>query len=183
MTSAPHTNQDELVQQLKDKSKGAFNALYDNYCQAIYGIIHRIIQDEKVAEEVLQDAFMKFWNRIDHYDSSKGRLFTWMANIARNLAVDKTRSKEIKKSSKTEDIETYVTSIELTNQGYQQVDSIGLVEAMKSLREEEWFILEMTYFNGYTQSEITKEYGIPLGTVKTRLRMALKSLRGVLNIK
>lgn len=183
MRSGPTIYQDELVKRLKEKSKDAFEELYDRYSGAIFGIIHRIMAEEEVAEEVLQDAFLKYWDRIHHYDATKGRLFTWMANVARNLAIDRTRSKEIKKAGKTDSIATYVTSIGYDNESQQQIDTIGLRDALKSLRKEEQFILEMAYFKGYTQSEITEEYGIPLGTVKTRLRMALKNLRVVLNIK
>ncbi|MEJ0031718.1 MAG: sigma-70 family RNA polymerase sigma factor [Bacteroidota bacterium] len=74
--------------------------LYDHYSAALYGVISRIIINEDVAEEVLQDVFLRIWDRIDNYDASKGRLFTWMLNIARNLAIDKTRSKEISKDRK-----------------------------------------------------------------------------------
>lgn len=146
-------------------------------------MISRIVNDQEVAEEVLQDAFMKIWDKIDQYESSRGRLFTWMANLSRNLAIDKLRSKEIKKVGKTDNIESFVTGIERSHRSYQYIDGIGLKETMKTLRDEERFILEMAYFKGYTQTEIADEFNIPLGTVKTRLRMGLKNLREVLNVK
>lgn len=176
-------DQDQLVARLKARDKDALSYLYDHYSGAIYGMISRIVNDDDVTEEVMQDAFLKIWNKIDQYDGKKGRLFTWMANLSRNLAIDKIRSKEIKKVGKTDALETYVTGIELSHTSYQNIDGIGLKETLKSLREEERFILEMTYFKGYTQSEISEEFDIPLGTVKTRLRMGLKSMRGVLNVK
>lgn len=175
-------DQDQLVARMQAKQADAFSYLYDHYSGAIYGAILRVINDEKVAEEVLQDAFLKFWDKIDQYDASKGRLFTWMINISRNLAIDKLRSKEMKKAGKTDNIETFVSGIEQDNKDHLQVDSIGLKEAMATMREEERFILEMVYFKGYTQSEISKEFDIPLGTVKTRQRTALKQIRKVLNI-
>lgn len=180
--SKSHIDQDQLVSLLKARDKDALGYLYDNYSSALYGAIVRIVSDEDVAEEVLQDAFMKYWDKIEQYDSGKGRFFTWMINIARNLAIDKLRSKEIKKAGKTDTMETYVAGIEQSHQQYQDIDAIGLKEAMNSLREEERFILEMAYFKGYTQSEISDEFDIPLGTVKTRLRMGMKSLRQVLKI-
>lgn len=172
-----------LVTKLKSRNRDALGYLYDNYASALYGIISRIVSDENVAEEVLQDVFMKIWSKIDQYESSKGRLFTWMANLSRNLAIDKLRSKEIKKVGKTDNLETFVTEIERSHQNHQNIDSIGLKETLKSLREEERFIIEMTYFKGYTQSEVSEEFDIPLGTVKTRLRMGLKSLREGLNVR
>ncbi len=176
-------DQDQLVSRLREKQADAFTYLYDNYSAAIYGAIFRIINDEDVAKEVLQDAFMKFWNKIDQYDSSKGRFFTWMVNISRNLAIDKLRSKEMKKAGKTNDIETYVTSIERERLHHLNVDGIGLKETLSSLRDEEKTILELVYFKGYTQSEISDEFDIPLGTVKTRLRMGLKNIRKVLQVE
>ena len=178
-----HIDQDQLVARMKARQTDAFSYLYDNYSGAIYGTIIRIVISEDVAQEVLQDAFMKFWEKIDQYDGTKGRLFTWMVNISRNLAIDKLRSKEMKKAGKTDNIETYVTGIERDHKNQQQVDAIGLKETLATLREEERFILELAYFKGYTQSEISEEYDIPLGTVKTRLRTALKNLRTVLNVE
>ncbi|MEQ9402463.1 MAG: sigma-70 family RNA polymerase sigma factor [Cyclobacteriaceae bacterium] len=176
-------DQDQLVAELKAKKPEAMSYLYDNYSGAIFGAILRIVGEESIAEEVLQDAFMKFWNKIDQYDSSKGRFFTWMINISRNLSIDRLRSKELKKAGKTDDIRDYVTGITDSNSSDQQTDAIGVKELMKDLRDEEKFILEMVYFKGYSQSEIAKEFNIPLGTVKTRLRMALKNMRKVLKLE
>ena len=134
--------------------------------------ILRIVEREDVAQEVLQDAFMKYRDKIDQYDRSfKGRFFTWMINISRNLAIDTPRSKEMKKVGKTDTIETYVSGIERDNLDHQNIDGIGLKETLTALRDEERFILEMVYFKGYTQSEISEEFDIPSSTVKTRLRM------------
>ena len=168
-----------LVEQIKAKNSEALAYLFDHYSDAIYGIIFRILQENTIAEEVLQDAFLKFWERIDHYDATKGRLFTWMANLSRNLAIDKLRSKELKRSAKTDDISSYVSEEE----GQQpKIDQIGMSEVVKKLREEERFVVETIYFRGYTQSEVSEEFNIPLGTVKTRLRMGLISLRKMLGV-
>lgn len=176
-------DQDQLVKEIRAKKPEALSYLYENYSSAIYGAILRIVIDEEVAQEVLQDAFMKFWDKIDQYDSSKGRFFTWMINISRNLSIDRLRSKEMKKAGKTGDIEDYVTGIDAQNLSQQSIDGIGMKELMNNLRDEEKFILEMVYFKGYTQSEIAEEYKIPLGTVKTRLRMALKSMRKIVRVE
>lgn len=157
--------------------------LYDNYSPALYGVILRIVGDEKVAEEILQDAFVKIWLKIASYDSKKGRLFTWMLNLSRNLAIDRLRSKEYKKSSKTDLIENNVYVIESRKFDTQKPDVIGIKELLNSLGDEQKLIVKLLYFKGYTQSEVSKEYNIPLGTVKTRLRAAIKQLRKLLNLK
>jgi len=167
---------------LKSKSQSALDYLYDRYSGALYGIISRIVRNEEVAEEVLQDVFLKIWHKIGNYDSSKGKLFTWMLNVARNHAIDKTRSKEISKGRETDDIDNLVNRIDNQEHDELQVDAIGLLEVLDKLPEEQRFVVNTLYLKGYTQSELAEEFGIPLGTVKTRLRLAMMSLREILNI-
>jgi RNA polymerase sigma factor (sigma-70 family) len=123
------------------------------------------------------------WDRIDSYDASKGRLFTWMLNIARNQAIDQTRSKEFSKGKKTGDIDNYVNRIE--NEGYveQKVEGIGLQNVLNTLPEDQRFIIDQHYLKGYTQAEIAEEFNLPLGTVKTRMRLAMKELRNLLKVE
>jgi RNA polymerase sigma factor (sigma-70 family) len=110
-------------------------------------------------------------------------LFTWMLNIARNQAIDKTRSKEITKAQKTSGIENVVSRID--NEAYieQRVEGIGVKEMLKRLPQEQKFVVEQLYFQGYSQSELAEEFNIPLGTVKTRLRLAMQQLRMTLGVK
>lgn len=157
--------------------------LYDHYSGALYSIILRIIKNEAIAEEVLQDAFLRFWDKIEVYDAAKGKLFTWMLNITRNLAIDKTRTKEFSQIRKTDGIENYVHSHEKTDAYEQKTDEIGLRELLHQLPEERRWVVEYLYFKGYSQSELAEESGIPLGTIKTRLRLAMEQLRITLDIK
>lgn len=142
----------------------------------------RIIKREEVAEEVLQDAFLKIWDKIDGYDASKGKLFTWMLNLTRNLAIDKMRSKEISRESKTSGIEYLVSTIDNKEFTEQGVDSIGVKEILSALTEDQRFVVDHLYFKGYSQSELSDEFNIPLGTVKTRLRLAMNQLRLLTNV-
>jgi RNA polymerase sigma factor (sigma-70 family) len=157
--------------------------LYDHYSGAIYGAILRVVKKEEIAEEVLQDVFLKVWNRFASYDSSKGRLFTWMINVARNQAIDKTRSKEVVKEKKTRDIENVVSKFDRTEYVEQRIDGIGVRDLLKNLSEEQRFVVEHLYLKGYSQSELADEFNIPLGTVKTRLRLAMQQLRTTLGLK
>lgn len=140
-------------------------------------MISRILKNDDVAEEVLQDVFLKIWDRIDSYDQTKGKLFTWMINIARNQAIDKTRSREISKQQKTSGSETLVNKVDNRDFTEMKVEGIGVKDLLKSLPTEQLFVVEYLYFKGYTQSELAKDYDIPLGTIKTRLRMAMQHLR------
>jgi len=168
---------------LRKKDRSAFEYLYDHYSGALLGVISRIIKREEVADEVLQDVFMKIWDRIETYDASKGRLFTWMLNIARNQAIDRTRSKEYRKDKKTGDIEDYVNRIDHEEYVEQNVEAIGLKELLNALPEDQRFIIQQHYLKGYTQAEISEEFNLPLGTVKTRMRLAMMELRNLLALK
>jgi RNA polymerase sigma factor (sigma-70 family) len=170
------------VEGLRHKNQATLDYLYDHYSGALYGIIVRIVRREEVAEEVLQDVFLKIWDKVESYDPTKGRLFTWMLNLARNQAIDKTRSKEISKGRKTDDIDNLVNKIDNAEHSELAVDSIGLKEVLDRLPEVQRFVVEHLYLKGYSQSELAKEFDIPLGTVKTRLRLGMIELRSILKI-
>jgi RNA polymerase sigma factor (sigma-70 family) len=176
-------SESELIARLKKKDQSSLDYLYDHYSGAIYGVIFRILKKEETAEEVLQDVFLKIWDKIESYDASKGKLFTWMINIARNQAIDKTRSKETSQGRKTDDIDYLVNKIDIQENTQMQVDAIGLKEVLTKLSVDQQFIVSQLYLKGYTQSEVAEEFDIPLGTVKTRLRLAMIELRSILNTK
>lgn len=168
------------MSRLKGKDRTALDYLYHHYSGALYGVVYRVLQKEDIAEEVLQDIFLKIWNKIDQYDATKGKLFTWMLNIARNQAIDKTRSREISKSQKTRAIENVVSRVEAQAPVEQRVEDIGVKALITGLPAEQQFVVEYLYFKGYSQSELAEAFNIPLGTVKTRLRLAMQSLRATL---
>lgn len=105
-----------------------------------------------------------------------------MLNVTRNLAIDRTRSKEMSKDKKTDDLELSVNRIDNQGNIELQVEAIGLIENLKQLPEDQRFVIEHLYLKGYTQSELAEEFNIPLGTVKTRTRLALNGLRVILKI-
>ncbi len=183
MVTARAIEEKELIRLLTQRDTSALDYLYDHYSSSLYSIILRIIRKEDLAEEVLQDVFLKIWDRIASYDSSKGRLFTWMLNIARNQAIDKTRSKEMSQGRKTDDIDNLVNKVDLQESVALQIETIGLKELLTKLPEEQRFVIDHLYLKGYTQSELAEQFGIPLGTVKTRTRMAMIELRLILNVK
>lgn len=165
----------ELVMLLKQRQQSAFNYLYDNYSGALFTIILNVVKDRELASDVLQEVFVKIWRQIETYDETKGRLFTWMMNVSRNASIDTLRSKDFKNSQQnrelTESVYASGGSTEL------KTDQIGLRKVVRALKEEYKVLVELSYFEGYTQDEISKMLNIPLGTVKTRLRTALTQLR------
>ena len=161
---------------LQQQSEQAFSYLYDNYSGALFNIINQVVADKEIAADVLQEVFINIWRKIDSYDASKGRLFTWMLNIARNAAIDKIRSKGfrdgLKNQSLTEDLSAFNTfSVK------QNIDDYGLRKIVNGLKDEQKILVELSYFQGFTHEEIAKSLNIPLGTVKTRIRSALTQLR------
>ena len=126
----------------------------------------------------MQEVFVKIWKQIAQYDDGKGRLFTWMLNIARNAAIDMVRSKGFQNSQQNRELQESV--YEQVGTTSIAVEQIGLRKVVHKLKSEQKQLVELAYFEGYTQDEISKMLDIPLGTVKTRLRTALIQLRQML---
>jgi RNA polymerase sigma factor (sigma-70 family) len=167
----------ELIHALKEHKNEAYRYLYMHYRGSLYTVITQIIPDTETANDVLQEVFIAVWKNIDKYDAAKGRLFTWLLNITRNTAINKTRSKNYKNFLKNEGIDNYVNSFEENGVYRTKIDQIGLRKEVSLLKEHYKTVLELSYFNGFTQEEIAKALNIPLGTVKTRLRSAIIELR------
>lgn len=168
-----------IVALLKQKDKDAIVLLYDNYSAALYGIILKIVQSETVAQEVLQDVFMKVWNNAEKYDADKGRLFTWLAQIARNAAKDALRSRRQKQDNKTDSLADNVGNDSSLSHNPHIADS-GLRKTIDSLDKKYREIIDLLYFQGYSHSEAAKELEIPIGTLKSRTRKAILELRKLL---
>ena len=177
MSIATTYNEQELVTALRLRDDQAFSYLYDNYSGALYSIIKQIIKDTELANDVLQEVFINIWRRIESYDATKGRLFTWMLNIARNASIDTIRSKGFQNTQKNQELSNNV-DINVSSQVMTpDTDNIGLRKTLGNLKNEHRILIELAYFKGYTHEEIAKIEGIPLGTVKTRIRNALLQLR------
>ena len=180
MSSNTTYQEQELTELLKQHSEEAFNYLYDNYSGSLYGIIKQIIPDRETANDILQEVFINIWNKMDLYDASKGRLFTWMLNIARNAAIDKIRSKSYQDNLKNQPFPDNVHSSLNMYVVRPSEDDIGLKKIISTLKEEYRTLIELSYFQGFTHEEIAKALDIPLGTVKTRIRTALLQLRSMI---
>ncbi|MBI1343922.1 MAG: sigma-70 family RNA polymerase sigma factor [Terrimonas sp.] len=171
-------SEQELVALLQQQSEPAFNYLYDNYSGALYGIIHQMIMDSETANDVLQEVFINIWRKISLYDAAKGRLYTWMLNIARNAAIDKLRSRGFQESRKNQAMPENVDTISASVG--PKIDDVGLKKVLVQLKDEHRTLVDLSYFQGFTHEEIAKMMDIPLGTVKTRIRSALTQLRTLL---
>jgi RNA polymerase sigma-70 factor (ECF subfamily) len=171
--------EDALVKMLVERNEKALEILYDNYSAAMYGVIHRIIQNDAIAEDILQEAFIKIWNNFLQYDSAKGRLFTWMVNICRNLSIDKIRSKEFTNQNKNQQLEKTVSFDGSLSSVSYNPETIGIKEIVRKMEPEYRIVIELLFFEGYSQSEAAEKLNIPLGTVKTRSRAAIQKLKAL----
>jgi RNA polymerase sigma-70 factor, ECF subfamily len=169
--------EDALVSLLQSKDERGFSILYDNYSSALYGVILKIVRSEEIAADVMQDAFVKIWKNIEGYNRTKGTLFTWILNVARNTAIDRIRSQEFQNSQKNQDLETSINFIDNQSSSQFDVDAIGIRKVVENLRPEHQQMIDLLYFQGYTQAEVSEEFNIPLGTVKTRVKAAVVQLR------
>ncbi|MFK7937625.1 MAG: RNA polymerase sigma factor [Saprospiraceae bacterium] len=173
----PSLHQDSsIIQQLQQGDQQAIGLIYDKYGAALYGVVTKIVKSETIAEDVMQEAFVKIWKNATTYDSTKGKLFTWLLNIARNTAIDKIRSAKYRQSKRSVPIENSVSN-DRNLSVETQIDHIGLKKVLDSLDEKYRIVIDLIYLQGYTQKEVEKELEIPLGTVKSRVRIAIRELR------
>lgn len=172
----PEQKEIDLIHCLQNGDQRHFSTLYDYYSAALFGLILKWTRDAEVAENLLQDVFVKAWRSRELYDASKGKIFTWLYNIARHICIDYLRSKAYKKtkvSLLSDDISVLLPALG----NHMAPDTIGLRKLVNSLRQEEKEVIELMYFKGFTQSEIAVIMGTPLGTVKTRMSRAIRNLR------
>jgi len=163
---------------LKQRHENAFSYLYDHYSGSLYSIIVSIVPDRELSNDILQEVFVKIFRQIESYDPAKGRLFTWMLNIARNASIDTIRSKNYLQNQNKRELTENI--YETGGSTQTNTDKIGLRKIVDKLKDEYRVLVELSYFEGFTQDEISKMLQIPLGTVKTRLRTALIQLKQVI---
>ena len=170
----------EIVDLFAKGDESAIPLVYKNYSANLYGVISQIVTQEELAKEVLQDTFIKIWKNAESYDQNKGRIFTWMLNIARRSTIDATRTAAYKKAYKTDSMDAPNYHKEAATTEIYIEDS-GLKKIINGLDDKYKDIIDLIYFKGYTHRDIEKELNIPLGTVKSRVRSAIKQLREKLN--
>lgn len=173
---------EHLILQFQQKDVKAYEKLYNMYCNSISGVVNTIVKNDDVAQEITQDVFIKAWNKSDSYSAKKGRFFTWILNIARNAAIDYTRSKKFKQSKQNLNSDFFVDILETSDNLDNSTDAIGIKEFVKKLGDKCKSVIELLFFKGYTQKEASEELDIPLGTIKTRNRKCIAELRTMVGV-
>ncbi|WP_260509764.1 RNA polymerase sigma factor [Paenibacillus typhae] len=171
----------QLMQQIRQKDPDALEKLYDRYEQMVYSFAYRIVKDSMAAEEVMQELFMRIWKNAEQYDSAKGKLSTWMFTVTRNIALDQLRKKNTRPPQQSADAEELQ---QLRDTGAMTEDMVEMLvageqvrEALLELSRDQQQVMDLIYYQGLTQQEVAYHVAVPLGTVKSRVRLAMKQLQ------
>jgi RNA polymerase sigma-70 factor (ECF subfamily) len=156
----------------------ALRELYDRYGRMTYAIAYRVLGDDHTAEECVQDVFVELWRHASRYDPRRGRVSTWLCTITRNRAIDAARARE-RRAIPSENVEPSGYAADTAELVTRADEAVRVAEAMASLPPVQLEVVQLAHFEGFTQSEIAQRLGIPLGTVKSRMRGALDRLRSV----
>ena len=173
--------EDKLVEGLKNMDGGAMSALYQMYSESLYRVISTIVVIEEVAQDLLQETFIKIWKSFKQYDPGKGRLYTWMARLARNLSIDYLRSVNYRNYTVSEDLSESTQLIDQTFQVSYNPELIGVKDMTRILNEDQKLALDLVYFKGYTHVQAAEELNITVGILRSRLQSSITELRKTFN--
>ena len=176
--NAANLDDTELISQVVNGEQRAFLALYDRYSSRVYTLALRMVRDQMMAEEVVQDTFLKLWSRARQYLTERGPLLTWLLTIARHTALDRLRLESRRPAlSDGNDPDFAWEIIPAPETTSEEARWQSLYLAVRSLPNEQRQVIELAYYQGLSQSEIAEVLNLPLGTVKTRLRAGMNRLR------
>ncbi len=177
---------DELMQRLFHRDLEAFRTLYERYGNLVYSTCLRVVRDTHIAEDMVQEIFLRIWRKPDSFTPQRGRFVTWLTSVTRNRAVDEVRSRNRRfrhETASPEEQEWDIPAAETNDPALtaELSDQRRLIlTAMADLPEEQRLVIQMAYFGGLTQQEISDRLSQPLGTVKTRIRLGMQKLRTAL---
>ena len=176
-------SENELLQQVARQDQEALMALYQRYGALVYGLCLRVLRQPGWAEEVTQDVFLKLWRQPDRWDPSLGQFSSWLLTISRNAAIDRLRSEGRQaQAAWGADEEGADSTVDLHLFAAEQTNWLNgqlLRRLLGQLPPEQRQLIELAFFEGYSHSELADLLHLPLGTVKTRLRMGMQKLRGL----
>jgi RNA polymerase sigma-70 factor (ECF subfamily) len=174
----------ELLARARDDDADAFAVIYDRHATAAYSLAHRICGTRALAEDVVQEAFLSLWRRLDRYDATRGEVRSWLLGIVHNSAIDKLRQSLVheRRRATSEGLEERLQSPERTDLEVEQREQAKEVRgALRALPPEQRRVIELAYFEGLTHTEIAARLDLPVGTIKGRMRLALAKLAGTLS--
>jgi len=172
-----------LIAKMMSGDESALSTLYDRYAPMLFGMLMRVLNDRQAAEEVLQDLFLQLWRNAGQFDANRGSLPAWLMVIGRNRAISRLRGRrdrEVLEEEEGDFAGTFASPQNIEDEAARNQMARTVSSALQQLPPEQRQAVELAYFEGMTQSEIASKTGIPLGTVKTRVRTAMQTLRQTL---
>ena len=175
----PFLADEDLISLAGDSDAQAFAVLYDRHSRAAYSLAYRMMNGRQAAEDLVEDAFLKVWRAATSYRADRGGVRTWILSIVHNQGIDQLRSHASRRRTqdKVEASAARSQPSEAFAETWRNSQRNQVREALNTLPQEQLEILELAYFSGYTHVEIADLLGLPLGTVKERMRLGLKKLR------
>jgi RNA polymerase sigma-70 factor (ECF subfamily) len=173
----------ELVALARENDTDAFAVIYDRHATVAYSLAYRICGTRAVAEDVVQEAFLALWRRLDRYDAARGEVRGWLLGIVHNGAIDKLRQSRLheRRRASSDGLEDRLQAPERTELQVEQREQASEVQAaLRALPPEQRLVIELSYFEGLTHTEIAARLELPVGTIKGRMRLALAKLAGLL---
>jgi RNA polymerase sigma-70 factor (ECF subfamily) len=174
-----------LIRRMCDADETALGALYDRWARSLYSLVFHLLKDADEAEDVVEETFWQAWRKASSYEPSRGAVSTWLLTIGRRRALDRLRARSRRKEDSTQtgvlaDIASSASDPLQMVENSERRSSV--LNALRELPDEQREVLELGYFRGLSQSEIADTTGQPLGTVKTRMRLAMQKLREPLSM-
>jgi RNA polymerase sigma-70 factor (ECF subfamily) len=170
---------EDLISLVGGSDAEAFATLYDRHGRAAYSLAYRMMGERQAAEDLVQDAFLKVWRAAGSYRTERGSVRNWLLSVVHNRAIDQLRSRASRRRTQKKIEASAPTSqpSEAFAQTWRNSQREQVREALKTLPQEQLKIVELAYFSGYTHMEIAELLGLPLGTVKGRMRLGLKKVK------
>jgi RNA polymerase sigma-70 factor, ECF subfamily len=173
-----------LLQRIVARDTAALADLYDRHSRLLFGLILRIVRNRAEAEEILQEAFVRVWKRAETYDTRLGEPLPWIVRLARNVAIDRLRARRSRAAIDTPALDGHIAEA-VAAPDIQSPEVVvsdaerrqAVTEALAALPAEQRQLIEAAFFEGYTHSELANRFGLPLGTVKTRIRTGMIAMR------
>lgn len=166
----------EIISLLSKQDKRAVKLIFDFYGSALLNIIYRIVEDKSMSEDVLQQVLVKVWQNAHSYNVEKAGLYSWLVAISRNTALDKRKTRDFRESQKSKS-SVQVVTLENRASGENSLEKLMARQLLEQLPDKYRLLIDMSFFEGYSHQEIADKLEVPLGTIKTRIRFALKHLR------
>ena len=174
-----------LLQCIAGRDTAALASLYDRHSRLLFGLILRIVRNRAEAEEILQEVFVRVWTRAELYDPRLGRPTSWLVRLARNCAIDRLRARKVREAAGGPTLDDTLADPPASATDLRTPEAIvvdaerrgKVMDALAGLPAEQRRLIEAAFFEGYTHSELAKHFGLPLGTVKTRIRAGMIAMR------